>query len=38
VVATLAALADQGALDRSLVGEAIKHYDLDPDLDDPRVR
>jgi pyruvate dehydrogenase E1 component len=28
VVATLAALADQGALDRSLVGEAIKHYDL----------
>ena len=37
-VATLAALADDGAVDRSIVADAIKRHDIDPDLADPRTR
>ena len=38
VVAVLAALADEGRLAPSVVADAIKAYDIDPDLADPRVR
>ena len=37
-VATLAALADDGAVDRSTVVDAIKRHDIDPDLADPATR
>ena len=35
VVATLAALADEGRIDRSVVGEALTRYNLDPNAQDP---
>ena len=35
VVAVLSGLADTGAIDRSVVGEAISHYGLDADAPDP---
>ena len=35
VVATLAALADEGRIDRSVVGEALTPYNLDPNAQDP---
>jgi pyruvate dehydrogenase E1 component len=38
VVATLSALAEDGTVDRSTVSDAIKRYELDPELADPRVR
>ena len=38
VVATLAAMAADGTLDPGVVAEAIKRYDIDPELADPRVR
>ncbi len=37
-IATLAALADAGGIDRSLVAETIKRHDIDTDLPDPRTR
>ncbi len=38
VVATLAALAQDGAVPAHLVEDAIKRYEIDPDIGDPRVR
>ena len=38
VVATLAAMAADGDIDPSVVTEAIKRYDIDPELADSRVR
>ena len=38
VVATLATLADTGAVDATAVADAIKRYDIDPEVADPRVR
>jgi pyruvate dehydrogenase E1 component len=38
VVAVLSALAEQGAVEGSLVTEAIQRYGIDPELADPRVR
>jgi len=38
VVATLAALAEDGVVDRSAVSDAITRYGIDPDLADPRLR
>ena len=35
IVATLAALADDGEIDRSVVGEAMQRYGIDPDAADP---
>ena len=35
IVATLAALADEGTIDRSVVGEAMERYGVDPDAADP---
>jgi pyruvate dehydrogenase E1 component len=37
-IATLAALADVGAVERSLVAEAIDRHGIDADLPDPRTR
>ncbi len=37
VVATLAALAEQGAVDSAAVKDAIGRYDIDPDTTPPRV-
>jgi pyruvate dehydrogenase E1 component len=37
-VAILAALADDGAVDRATVAETIVRHDIDPDLADPRTR
>jgi pyruvate dehydrogenase E1 component len=37
VVATLAALAEDGTIEAPLVGNAIERYDLDPDVTDPRI-
>jgi pyruvate dehydrogenase E1 component len=37
-IATLAALADAGGIDRSLLAETIKRHDIDTDLPDPRTR
>ena len=37
-IAGLAALADDGATDRSAVASAIKRHDVDPDTPDPRTR
>jgi len=38
VVSVLSALARQGAIDVSVVADALRRYDIDPDLADPRVR
>jgi pyruvate dehydrogenase E1 component len=38
VVAALSALADQGTVDRGVVAEAIKDYEVAPDCGDPRTR
>ena len=38
VVATLAGLADEGAIEPHLVQDAIKRYEIDPDVGDPRTR
>jgi pyruvate dehydrogenase E1 component len=38
VTATLAGLADQGAMEAALVDDAITRYDIDPDVEDPRLR
>jgi pyruvate dehydrogenase E1 component len=38
VVATLAALAADGALDASVVSNAVARYGIDPELPDPRLR
>ncbi len=38
VVATLAALAADGALDPAVVTDAVARYGIDPELPDPRVR
>ena len=38
VVAVLAALAEQGDIDPSLVSDAIGRYNVEPDLPDPRYR
>jgi pyruvate dehydrogenase E1 component len=38
VVATLAALAADGALDASVVSDAVARYGIDPELPDPRLR
>ncbi len=38
VVATLSALAANGAIEESVVSEAIERYGIDPELADPRVR
>ena len=35
VVAVLSALAEAGAVERSVVAEAIAHHDIDPDTPDP---
>ncbi len=35
VVAVLRALADEGAVDRQQVGDAIAHYGIDPDVGEP---
>ncbi len=37
VVATLAALAEDGAIEAPLVGNAIERYEIDPELTDPRI-
>ena len=37
VVATLAALAEDGTIEAPLVGNAIERYELDPDVTDPRI-
>ena len=37
-VATLAALADAGTIERSVVADAITRLDIDPDTPDPRTR
>ena len=37
-IATLAALADAGAIERSAVADAIKRHGIDADLPDPRTR
>ena len=36
-VAALKALADEGAVAASVVGDAIKKYDIDPDKPDPSL-
>ena len=36
--AVLAALAEEGAVDRSTVADAIRRYGIDPELADPRIR
>jgi pyruvate dehydrogenase E1 component len=38
VVATLAALASEGEIDTSVVADAIKRYEIDPNTADPRTR
>jgi pyruvate dehydrogenase E1 component len=38
VVAVLAALATDGEIDASVVADAIKHYEVDPNTADPRTR
>jgi pyruvate dehydrogenase E1 component len=35
VVAVLSSLADAGTIDRAKVNEAIAHYGIDPDAEDP---
>ena len=37
VVATLAALAEDGTIEAPLVGNAIERYEIDPDVTDPRI-
>lgn len=38
VVAVLSALARQGVIDASVVGDALRRFDIDPNQADPRVR